>query len=119
MLIEIAALIGVAGFGVWTIGVALDYPGVALLGGVMVVGLGATVVDSGLTYQDGHVEHLNQTSLSENETADNSTSMTNATTSVEPRYSQVPQTQNFSIGLILLLIGGLTSLQSINQFANY
>lgn len=100
MILTTAALLTAFGFVAWISGLVLDYPGIAVIGGVLVVGVGAMVMESGLEYRDGEVRN--------NTSAD--------TVEITHTYEKVPTPQHLSMGVLTLLLGGVMSLQSINRF---
>lgn len=101
MILTTAGFITTFGFIAWIAGMALEYPGVAVIGGVIVVGVGASIMDSGLQYRDGETQVVNETAN---------------TTTIEPTYSSVPLPQHLSLGALVTLLGGLLTLQGINRF---
>lgn len=88
MLLTSAAVLSALGFGAWILGSAFEYPAIAVIGGVIVVGVGAMVTANGLRYQSGSTTDQ---ALQTNQT------VTNETVPIEPNgsggYEFVPLTE--------------------------
>lgn len=101
MLLTTALLFSALGFACWVGGVVLDQPEVAVIGGILVVGMGAMVANGGLEYRDGQIE-----------TTDPDTN----TTTVEHTYSTAETPQQLSFAALIMILGGVITIQSINRF---
>lgn len=102
MILTIAAFLSTLGFAGWIAGHVFSYHGVAFLGAVLVVGVGAWIMVDGLEHQSGTVE-----------TVDNATNET----TTERTYDTVQSPlQNYDIGALVLLFGGVLGLRSIAAF---
>lgn len=92
------------GMAAWIAGFVLDMPGVAAIGGVLVVGVGAMVMVDGLQHRDGKTETVNDT--------------TNTTT-VQYDYKQVNTLSSFPLGAMLTLMGGVQVLRSMDNTTEF
>lgn len=102
MILATAAPIFIAGLVCWLAGIAMDQPEIAVIGGVLIVGVGAAIMTDGLEYRDGRIEEVD-----------------GSTTTVEPQYSTVPLPQNLPLGVLVTLLGGIMTITSINRFGDY
>lgn len=87
------------GFVTWMLGVVFGWPGIATIGGAIVVGVGAMVIAGGLEYQSGQVrDHDNTTN----------------TTVITQTYSPVSMPEQYSLGFLVTLLGGVAILRSLD-----
>lgn len=100
MILVVSVFLTGLGMAAWIAGFVLDMPGIAAIGGVLVVGVGATAMIDGLERQDGKIETVNDS--------------TNATTT-ERQYEEVDTIQSFSLGMVLTLLGGVQVLRSLDS----
>lgn len=106
MILKTAAFLTALGFAAWILGTVFQYRGIAVIGGTIVVGVGAMVTGGSLEYRSG--EHLDKTyTKTNNETVNNETV-------VDYRYSTVPLPQRLPLGVLWMLLGGLLTLHGIN-----
>lgn len=92
--------LGIAGIAV---GYVTDMTGVAVIGAVIIVGVGATVTVTGLQYRDGQTKtHYN-----------NSTGPD--TTEVEPTYAELDTADKLPLGFLWMLFGAVPTLQFIQR----
>ena len=103
MLLTPAAFLVLSGFVLFVIGNVRGYTGVAVIGGVLIVGVGASVVDTGLRYESGEERII--TNESANETV----------VSVDKQYQHTQTPINLPLGLLVMVAGGLLSIQSLNE----
>jgi hypothetical protein len=106
MLLYIALALSGLGFFAFVAGQVLDMAGVAVIGAVIVVGVGAMVTGTGLEYRDG--ERVDKEFGGEN----NSTVVGET---VVPTYTQLDTPQHLSLGMLWLLLGGTLTLRGINR----
>jgi len=100
MLLTTAAFLTAVGFLAFVGGQLGNYPEIAVIGAVLVVGVGAAIADSGLERQTGVVETTNET--------------TN-TTVKEFQYQQVPLPTNLPLGSLMAILGGVGVLRALNN----
>jgi len=139
MLIASAAMLSAAGFIAFLAGNLFDYYGIAVIGGVIVLGVGATTMNEPLRYQSGettqivkHIDHNNsilnsseynvssgdeQTYLT-NSTAITNTSTVNKSIQTQYQYTTISTATNFSLGFLLTLLGALMAYQGYSAFYN-
>jgi len=98
MLLATALALSLFGLVVWAAGLQFGYTGVAVLGAVLVVGVGASVLGTGLQQRAGTVEQ-----------SPNST-----TTVISVQTAPVTFVSSFNAGLIWTLLGGVLTLQATN-----
>lgn len=92
------------GMAAWVAGLVLGYPGIATIGGVMVVGVGGAVMVDGLEVRDGQTEAL-----------DDATN----TTTVDWQYEEVQTVTSFPLGAVLCLLGGAQTLRSLDESTEF
>lgn len=97
MLLVTASLLSVLGFLTWIAGSVLDYHGVASVGAVVIVGVGAAAMTDGIERQVGAVE----TNVSANETR------------ISNEYEPIDTPSQFPLGVIVLLLGSLMAFRSL------
>jgi hypothetical protein len=98
MLLVPALALSAFGLLVWAIGLQMGYKGIAVIGAVLVVGVGVAVLDSGLQQRAGTVEN----------------SVNSSTTEISVQTEPVPLTSAFNTGLIWSLLGGVLVLQALS-----
>lgn len=102
MLLASATILTGTGFAMWIAGAVLDYPGVGVLGALLVLGVGVTVMDDGgLDVKTGEVQNV----------TDNGN-----VTDVEYQYSEVGLPGNLELGFILVLLSTLLLAHSFLEF---
>lgn len=99
MILTVAAFLSALGIGTWLIGSLLDRPGIAVIGGVLVFGVGFMVTAGGLQFHSGATKVTNST--------------TNTTT-VAYQYQSVSFPQRLPAGVLVMLLGGLFVLHGLN-----
>lgn len=97
-----ATFFGALGITAWLIGWVFEYQGIAVIGAVIVVGLGAGILQGGVYQQTGQTRVIN-----------NSTA--NTTVTVDYQYEQVGTPERLPFGALVVLLGGLGVLQSFNR----
>lgn len=99
-----ASVLVLFGIVLFVIGNLTDYTAVAVIGGILVVGVGAVITtEGGLVHQAGSQETIvNET---ENRTV----------VSHEPQYEPVETPVNLDLGFIIMLVGSLLSLQPLGE----
>jgi hypothetical protein len=104
MILQTAALLLALGVGVFVLGAALGFKEVAVIGAVIVVGVGAIVGVSGLQYRDG----------TETTAVTNSTTNTTVETT-EFVYERTDTPTHLPLGTLVMLLGGLLTLRGLND----
>lgn len=89
MILATSVFLSAFGFAAWALGHFWDYQGIAAIGAVLVIGVGAAAMVDGLETQSGTVE----TQLDAN------------TTEVEQQYQSIGTTQSFPVGVVVTLLG--------------
>lgn len=103
MILTVFIAISTLGFAGWIAGTILNMPGIAAIGGVLVVGAGGMVLVDGLQHQDGRIEATNATT---NETV------------VTKTYDTVETLPSFSLGSLVTLLGGVQVIRALDNAAN-
>jgi hypothetical protein len=98
-----ATLLVLFGFLAFIVGNVRGYTALAVIGGVLIVGVGASVHDSGLEHKTGVQKTIT------NESANTTTVETQA------EYQQVQLPLNLPLGFLILLMGALLCLQSLTE----
>jgi hypothetical protein len=98
MILILAATFTALGFLGWILGIVLDMPGVAMLGAILVVGVGGMVMTDGLQVRDGQVER----NVSSDETE------------IDYTYSEFEPMDRWPVGELWLLLGGIMALRSLS-----
>jgi len=96
MILTTAAFLTLLGMSTWTLGHIFDYQGIATLGAVLMVGVGAATMIDGLETETGE----------ERVQVDN-------TTTVEAIYEPIGTSSSFPTGLVLTLLGGVMTMRSL------
>lgn len=101
MLLIVAMAVSALGFAGWVAGTIFEYPGVAFLGAVIIVGVGTMVMTTGLEYEAGHVE----TNVSDDETE------------VSNSYERVDTSTQLPLGVLWTLLPSMLGFRSLEQFS--
>lgn len=101
MILTIAGYLSALGFLAWILGSFFDYTGVAVIGGVIVVGIGAAAMTDGLQHETGQIE----TNVSENETE------------VTTQYDDVETPANFPLGPVIMILGAMMVIRALDEVA--
>lgn len=96
MILQTAAFLSVLGTGTWLIGELMDYQGIATIGAVLMVGLGAAAMVDGLEVETGEIEVED-----------------GSTTEIETQHEPVGTTTSFPLGLMLTLLGGVMTGRAV------
>lgn len=99
MILTIAASLTLCGFLAFVLGNLLGHHGVAVIGGVLVVGVGAMVATGGLEHRSGEVR----------------TTTENNATVVEYQYAQADLPARLPLGYLLMLLGSVFVLRGLNS----
>lgn len=105
MLLKIAVVITALGFTTWILGAVFEYRGMAALGAVLVVGVGAMITVGGLEHRDGEKRVYTYENES-NETVKNETV-------VEPRYSTFEPAERWPLGPLWMLVGAVAFFRAL------
>lgn len=98
MLLVPALTLSAFGLVVWALGLQMGYKGIAVIGAVLVVGVGVGVLDTGLQQKAGTVEN----------------SVNSSTTEISVQREPVPLTATFNVGFMWTLLGGALALQALS-----
>jgi len=98
MLLVPALALSAFGLAVWGLGLQMGYRGVAVLGGVIVVGVGTSILLSGLQTQVGTIEET----------------VNSSHTIISTQTKPVTLISSFDAGLVWSLLGSVLVLQGIN-----
>jgi len=98
MLLIPALAITALGLLIWVAGLQMGYKGIAVIGAVLVVGVGATVLTGGLQREAGTTEEQ----------------INNSTTTISVQKEPVQLISSFDAGLVLSLLGGAMTLQGLS-----
>lgn len=118
VVLSTAAFLVAAGFAAWVLGIVFGYPGIGTIGCVLILGAGAMVTTGGLEYQTG--ERVIENTTFDGHTVNDSTTVynsTNVTREVTFEYETVETPQRFSLGLLLMLIGGVGILRNFEAIS--
>jgi len=99
MLLSVFATLTALGLALWLLGYLQELPGVGALGAIIVIGAGATVVLTTLQVEAGQ-------EIAKQYTVINNSTVNNATT-VDTQYRSVPAPQQFQLGGLITVVGGL------------
>lgn len=99
MILTVSVFLTALGFAAWIGGFVLDQPAIAMIGGVLVVGVGAMVMVDGLEVREGRTEVANNTT---------------GETQVQYDYREVSTLPSFSLGVVLTLLGGTQVLRALD-----
>lgn len=89
------------GLAVFVIGWALDLPAIAMIGAVLILASGALALDGPVEVKVGQIDVDN--------TAGNDT--------FKNDYEAISQPDQFNLGFLTMLLGGLGTLHSLNKFS--
>jgi len=98
-----ATLLVLFGFLAFIVGNVRGYTALAVIGGVIVIGVGASVTDSGLEHQTGERQVITNESANRTEVE------------IQAQYEPVQLPLNLPVGFLILLTGALLSLQSLTE----
>ncbi|WP_225336639.1 hypothetical protein [Halomicrobium urmianum] len=101
MLLVPAVTITLVGFVVWGAGYIFNLNGLASIGAVLVVAVGAMVMTEGLEQRDGKVE----------EQVDSNT------TEISYQTSEIDFIGSFSLGFVWMLLGGVLVMRGVDPDA--
>lgn len=98
MLLTIAAVLTVFGLLLFAAGEVFGYQAVAVIGAVVILGVGGSIVTGGLEHRTGQVE----TQISANETV------------VDYQTEPVQTQSQFPLGVLVMLAGGVAALRALD-----
>lgn len=98
MLLVPALTLSAFGLLVWALGLQMGYKGIAVIGAVLVVGVGVGILDGGLQQEAGTVEN----------------SVNSSTTEISVQKEPVPLSSAFNLGFVWTLLGGVLALQALS-----
>lgn len=104
MILSTAAFLTLLGFVAWILGTIWNYQGIAAIGAVLIVGVGAAAMIDGLETQTG-----------EQRVEDPEAN----TTSIDYQYSQIGTSTSFPAGMLVTLLGGAMTMRTINPDSTY
>ena len=97
MLLTTAAFLSILGLTAWVLGHVYSYQGIATLGAVLVVGVGAAAMVGGLETPAGEER----------------VEIDDTTTEVTTTYEPIGTTSSFPTGLVLTLLGGVMTMRAV------
>lgn len=97
MLITTAAFLSILGLVAWVLGHVYAYQGIATLGAVLMVGVGAGVMVTGLEVEAGEER----------------VEIDSQTTEVTTVYEPIETSSSFPTGLVLTLLGGVMTMRAL------
>lgn len=118
MLFQVAAGLVVLGLVVWLIGMLLEYPGVAVIGGVVLIIAGSGVALTNLEVRTGETRQFSyQLENSGNDYVKNETRITQtySTTSLGDLLN-VGMLAPLGLGGLLMLLGGVLTAHALDEF---
>ena len=130
MIITVAAATLSLGFIGWILGTIFNYPSVAVIGAVIIVGVGAMAMSNGLEYKTGEIEmesgnttsnstiehgEVNNTTV---QTGENQTETVNSTVTTINQYEELDTPTNLPLGALITLLGGVLVLRSLDSFSD-
>jgi len=127
MILTVASALTSLGFVTWILGSIFEYHGIASIGAVILVGVGAMVSNGGLEVKTGEIEMQSDNTTAnvsiDHEEINNSTvataetraQNTSGTTIIRNKYEPVSTPTHLSLGVILMLLGGTMFLRSLNN----
>jgi len=89
VILSTAAFLSSIGFAAFVLGHIFDYQGIAAIGGILILGVGAAAMVDGLETQSGEVEEQ----------------LDNSTTRTDYEYQSIGVTTSFPLGLVVTLLG--------------
>lgn len=103
MLVETAAILTAIGLACWVLGTVLGQPEIAVLGGTIVLGVGAVISGAG----GGLEQKTGETEIQED----------NTTTETDFEYEEVETPTQLPLGGVIMILGGTIVLRGFNTFA--
>jgi len=97
LLITTAAFLSILGLVTWVLGHTYGYQGIATLGAVLMVGVGAAVMVTGLEVEAGEER----------------VEVDDQTTEVTTTYEPIETSNSFPTGLVLTLLGGVMTMRAL------
>lgn len=107
MLLTVFATLAGLGVALWLLGYVQEMPGVAAIGAIIVIGAGATVIFGGLEVEAGQ-------EIAKQYTTVNNSTVNNATT-VDTQYRSVSTPQQFQLGGLVTVVGGLLFIRGLGD----
>lgn len=96
MILTVAVVVFLIGSIAYVGGALMGRPDVALIGAILIIGLGGTAMTDGIVVKTGEVQ-----------------TTTNNTTTIEHTYEEVSIHPDFPLGAVVLLLGGVMSFHAI------
>lgn len=118
MILPVAAFLSALGLGAWVIGHYHSYFGIAVIGAVLVVGVGAGVMLGGLEVHTATAETIdrNATTVINDTTTDTTENLTaTATAQRTQQYQSVNTQTTFPLGVLITLLGGTMTLRALDE----
>ena len=101
MILTAAVFLTALGFVTFVVGNLLGYQEIALIGAILIFGVGFAVSVDGVSYQSGEVR----------------TEVDNSTVQVEQQYQEMNTPDSLPVGTLVMLVGGTLSLRAMNELA--
>lgn len=102
MILQTAALLTAIGFIAFAAGHMTGHPGVSMIGAIIIIGLGASMMTTGLEAQTGQFEEVVNTTDGQNVT-------------VEHEYSPVEISTSFPFDAVTMLLGAVMLIRSTGR----
>lgn len=96
--LAVTVFLSALGLVLWGVGYAIDDPGLAAIGGVLVVGIGVMITTGSLEYQSGETK----------------TDVDSNTTDVSYEYKPVDAPSKLPMGILVMLGGALCVFHGLN-----
>lgn len=106
MILTVFIALNALGFATWILGSVFRMQEVQAIGGVIIVGAGLMVINSGLEYRSGQSKDFTYN--------DSDTTKNPRSADVQYQYSQVPLPQQYSLGFMIVLLGSVGMLRSFD-----
>lgn len=99
LVLTVAGFLTTVGFVAWILGYLFNLTGVAVIGGVLVFGVGVMVTSDGLAYKTGETHVAGNDNVTE----------------IENEYQNVQTPTRMPLGILVMLLGGALVLHSIEN----
>lgn len=97
MILSTAAFLSALGTAMWLIGQLNNYQGIATIGAILMVGVGAAAMVDGIQTESGEIE----------------TELSDGSVEIETQYTDIGTTTSFPLGMLLTLLGGTMTARAI------
>jgi len=105
MIIQTVALVAAFGFAAFIVGNVTGHPGISMIGAVIVIGLGASMMTTGVDVKTGETREVVNTTDGQNVT-------------VRDVHAPVEMSEEFPFDVVITLLGGVMMVQSTGRAAD-